>query len=140
MRREWIVNPNRSAIDADEVPQNGLYRSIRKKRLPATSPFLARVDLASHLSSFADADGTVTFGGNDWWFVVGAARTFARTHTDIVVPDPFGFRRNGIWRWWDGSTSANSRLEQPNGDQYVRRYLERLFPGREIVLTVRPRR
>lgn len=139
MRHEWIVHPNRSAVDADEDLGNGQYRSIRKNRLPATSPFLARVELASYLSSVADPDGTITFGGNDWWFVVGAARTFARTHTNIDVPDPFGFKRKGVWRWWDGSTSPDSRLEQPNGDQYVRQYLERLFPGQRIELITRAR-
>ena len=140
MKHNWIVHPSRSVIDADEVPSNGQYRAVRKGRLPANSPFLARVELESHLSEVADPDGTITFGGNDWWFVVGAARTFARTHTSIDVPDPFGFKRKGVWIWWDGSTSAASLLEQPNSDQYVRQYLERLFPGQEIVLTVRPRR
>lgn len=138
MKREWVVNPNRSAVDDDEDPRNGRYRSIRQRRLPAKEPFLARVELPSSLSHVADPDGTMTFGGYDWWFVVGAARTFARVHTNVDVPAPFGFKRKGKWIWWDGSTSAAPLIEQPGGEQYVRLYLERLFPGRGIELIIRP--
>ncbi|PQP43860.1 hypothetical protein [Mycolicibacterium austroafricanum] len=139
MKREWVVHPNRSAVVDDEDPCSGRYRSIRRRGLPAKEPFLARVELPSAISHVADPDGAITFGGYDWWFVVGAARTFARTHVNSDVPPPFGFKRNGVWQWWDGSMSATSLLEQPNGEQYVRPYLKRLFPGRGIELINRLR-
>ncbi|OBJ81210.1 hypothetical protein [Mycobacterium sp. 1245852.3] len=125
---EWIVHPNRSEIGSDEPGRNGHYRSLTRPRKPAIEPCLARVRLPRRLSDVADADGTITFGGNDWWFVVGAARSFARTHVDSNVPPPFGFKRNGQWWWWDDTTSEESILEGPEGIDYVREYLARLFP------------
>src|SRR4029077_7996206 len=94
---EWFVHPNRSEVSSDEPGQNGHYRSVTCTRTPAIEPCLARVKLPRNLVDLADSDGTVTFGGNDWWFVVGAARTFPRTHVGPDVPGPFGFKRGGQW-------------------------------------------
>ncbi|WP_006247647.1 hypothetical protein [Mycolicibacterium tusciae] len=137
MKREWTVHPNRSEVGADESGRNGHYRAVSQPRPPAAEPFLARVELPRTLSHLADLDGTVTFGGFDWRFVVGAARTFARVHTDIDVPPPFGFKRSGLWHWWDGSTSIDSIVEGPGAAEHVRRYLQRLYPRATIELAVR---
>lgn len=134
-RDEWIVHPNRFAIGVDEPGRNGHFRSVRKARPPATEPCLARVELPPALSGQADVDGTVTFGGYDWWFVVGAARMFARTHVNPDVPPPFGFKRFGKWLWWDGTTTDRSILDGPEGIEHVREYLTRLLPGFSVTLT-----
>lgn len=134
-RTEWIVHPNRSEIGSDAPGQNGHFRSVIRPRTPATEPCLARVKLPRRLSRLADADGTVTFGGNDWWFVVGAARTFARTHVDREVPAAFGFKRAGQWLWWDNTTTEESILDGPDGIAYVREYLGRLFPSLSVTVT-----
>jgi hypothetical protein len=127
---EWIVHPNRSQLGPDEPGRNGQYRTVGRPR-PAVSvsTFLARVKLPRKLSQLADADGSVTFGGLDWWFVVGAARTFARDHIDANVPPPFGFKDRGQWWWWDNTTSDQSILDAPEAIDHVREYLNRLFPG-----------
>ncbi|OOK65258.1 hypothetical protein BZL29_7920 [Mycobacterium kansasii] len=132
---DWIVHPNRSDIGPDKPGQNAHYRSVNRPRKPAIEPCLARVRLPRKLSDVADADGTVTFGGNDWWFVVGAARTFARAHVDSNVPPPFGFKRNGRWWWWDDTTSEESILDGPEGIEYVREYLAQLFPGCTVTIS-----
>lgn len=134
-RTEWIVHPNRSDIGSDEPGQNGQFRSLTRPRTAATEPCLARVKLPRRLSGVADADGTVTFGGNDWWFVVGAARTFAREHVDPDVPPPFGFKRNGRWLWWDNTTTEESILDGSDAIDYLREYLDRLFPNMTITVT-----
>jgi hypothetical protein len=134
-RTEWIVHPNRSETGTDEPGQNGHYRSVTLPRTPATEPCLARVKLPRRLSGLADADGTVTFGGNDWWFVVGAARTFAHTHVDPDVPPPFGFKRGGQWLWWDDTTTEESILESEDAIEAVREYLGRLFPSLAVTVT-----
>ena len=134
-RTEWIVHPNRSETGTDEPGQNGHFRSVTRPRPPAIEPCLARVKLPRSLSGVADADGTRTFGGNDWWFVVGAARTFARTHVDPDVPRPFGFKRSGQWLWWDNTTTEESILDGPDAIEYVREYLGRLFPSFTVTLT-----
>jgi hypothetical protein len=87
------------------------------------------------MSRLADRDGSVTFAGGSWLFVVGAARTFARTYTDVDVPPPFGFKDRGQWWWWDSTTSEESILDGPDAAGYVRKYLERLFPGMPITLS-----
>lgn len=134
--KEWIVNPNRSEIGDDEPGRNGHFRSVMRPRPPVTTEVcLARVKLPRKLSEHADPDGSLTFGGMDWWFVVGAARTFARTHTDVDVPQPFGFKRHGQWMWWDNTTSDESILDGPDAVSYVEEYLERLFPGLSITVT-----
>jgi hypothetical protein len=94
--------------------------------------------LPRNLLHLADADGAVTFGGFSWLFVVGAARPFARTHNDVDVPPPFGFKRSGLWHWWDGSTSSDSIVEEPGAAEHVRRYLQRLYPCTTIERAVRP--
>lgn len=134
---EWIVHPNRSEIGMDEPGQNGHYRSVTRLRAAAIEPCLARVKLPHRLFDIADADGAVTFGGNDWWFVVGAARTFARTHLAADVPAPFGFKRGGQWRWWDNTTTSESILDGPDAIEYVRQYLDQLFPHAAIAVTDR---
>ena len=105
-RTEWIVHPNRSEIGPDEPNHNGHFRSVQRPRPPVSiSTCLARVELPRGMSHLADPDGTRIFGGRDWWFVVGAARTFARTHVNPDVPPPFGFKRSGQWWWWDNTTT-----------------------------------
>ena len=134
-RREWIVHPNRSEIGDDEPGRNGHYRTIMRPRPPVSiSTCLARVELPRSLSEHADADGSLTFGGTDWWFVVGAARSFARTHTDVAPPPPFGFERRGQWWWWDNTTTDESILDGPDATAYVQEYLDRLFPGLAITV------
>jgi len=135
-RTEWIVHPNRSEIGPDEPGQNGHYQTVTRPR-PAVSisKCLARVKLPRSMSNLADADGSITFGGRDWWFVVGAARTFARTHINPDTLPPFGFKRSDQWWWWDSSTTGESILEGPDAITYVREYLERLFPGFSVTVT-----
>jgi hypothetical protein len=134
-RAEWIVHPNRSETGTDEPGQNGHFRSVTRPRTPSAEPCVARVKLPRNMSDLADPDGTVTFGGNDWWFVVGAARTFARTHVDPDVPPPFGFKRSGQWWWWDNTTTEESILDGPDAIEYVREYLGRLFPNFSVTVT-----
>lgn len=134
--REWVVHPNRSELGPDEPGQNGHFRSISRPRKPAAENMcIARVALPRSLSRFADSDGSKTFGGYDWAFVVGAAHTFARIHTDVQVPPPFGFKDRGKWWWWDGTTTDESILVGPDAAGYVEEFLERLFPGMSITLT-----
>ena len=136
-RTDWIVHPNRSETGPDEPGQNGHYRSVpQRPRPPATiSKCLAAVKLPRKMSTLADADGTITFGGTDWWFVVGAARTFARTHLRPDVPAPFGFKRSGQWLWWGNTTTEESILDGPDAIEYVREYLDQLFPDFSVKLT-----
>ena len=67
--------------------------------------------------------------------VVGAARTFAREHVDPDVPPPFGFKRNGRWLWWDNTTTEESILDGADAIDYLREYLDRLFPSMTITVT-----
>lgn len=137
--REWVVHPNRSEVGPDEPGRNGHFRSVSRPRRPSaassTQKCLAQVKLPRALSHLAAADGSVTFGGYDWWFVVGAAHTFARLHTEVEVPPPFGFKDRGQWWWWDGTTSDESILEGPDAAGYVEEFLDRLFPGMAITVT-----
>lgn len=133
---EWLVHPNRSELGPDKPGRNGHYRPIRdaRARLPVET-CEARIALPRTMSRLADRDGSVTFAGGSWLFVVGAARTFARTYTDVDVPPPFGFKDRGQWRWWDNTTSEESILDGPDAAGYVQEYLERLFPGMPITLS-----
>jgi hypothetical protein len=139
MTTEWIVHPNRSALGPDKASRNGHYRTV--SRAPAASvsvsTCLARVTLPRTLSHLADTDGSVTFGGLDWWFVVGAARTFSREQIGGEVPPPFGFKNRGAWRWWDNTTSDESVLDAPDAIDHVGEYLDRLFPGLAVDVSTR---
>ena len=134
--REWIVNPNRSALGPDVPGQNGHFRAVS----PAAprreiEPFKARIKLAQQWSRFADADGTVTFTGDSWRFVIGVARIFIRSEVGADVPPPFGYQDRGKWFWWDGTTTDESILDGPQAMDYVREYLELMFPGASIELS-----
>ena len=137
--KEWFVHSNRSELGSDEPGRNGHFRSVSRARqhsdATASKKCLAQVVLLGKLSHLADPDGSVTFGGHDWSFVVGAAHTFARLHTDVEVPPPFGFKDRGQWWWWDGTTSAESILDGPDASGYVEEFLDRLFPGMAITVT-----
>lgn len=134
MSGEFVVHPNRSQIGPNVAGRNGHFRLVNRPRQPmSVSTCLARVELPPTLSEHADLDGSLTFGGLDWRFVVGAARTFARTHTELDdLPPPFGFKRDGQWWWWDDTTTDESILEGPEAAGYVEEYLEQLFPGMAI--------
>ena len=71
---------------------------------------------------------------------MGAAWTFARTYTDVELPNPYGFKRHGKYCWWDGSTTDESRFDGPDAPRYVEEFFERPFPGLAItVMDLRPR-
>lgn len=119
----------------DEPGRNGHFRSVsRARNMPTTSKCLVRVELPRSLSHHADPDRSRTFGGDDWWFPVGAAHTFARCHTNVEIPNPFGFKRGRRWFWWDGAITGESRLGGPDETRYVKEFFERLFPGMPITL------
>lgn len=123
-------------IGPDKPGRYGHYRPVSQ---PPPSPLSGtcsvRVELPSSLYEVADTDGSATFGGaDDWWFAVGAARTFARDYTDVELPNPFGFKDRGRWFWWDGAVTGESRLDEPDGERYVKEFFERLFPGMPVML------
>ncbi len=137
--REWVVHPNRSELGPDDPGRNGHFRASGPRRRPSSrtssvGKCCARVSLPLNLSHHADAEGTISFAGADWSFVVGAAHSFARQHTTVPVPPPFGFKDRGQWWWWDGTTSDESILEGPDAVGYVEEFLKRLFPGQAILL------
>jgi hypothetical protein len=135
-RTEWTVHPNRFDAGGDDESRNGRFRSVTTLRPQVSvSTCLARVTLPRRLSHLADPDGSVTFGGKDWWFVVGAARTFARSHITPDVPPPFGFTRAGKWWWWDNTSSEESILDGREAIDYVREYLAALFPQLTVTVT-----
>ncbi|MBE5513750.1 Uncharacterised protein [Mycobacteroides abscessus subsp. abscessus] len=136
--REWVVHPNRSEPGPDEPGRNGHFRSLRRPPPTAAEPAdkcMVRVELPRSMSHLADPDGSRTFGGDDWWFAVGVAHTFARLHTEVEVPNPFGFRDRGKYYWWDGAVTDESRLGGPDEIRYVEEFFERLFPGMPITVT-----
>ncbi|NOR99691.1 hypothetical protein [Mycobacteroides abscessus] len=136
--KRWVVHPNRSALGPDEPGRNGHFRSVS---LPPPD-FLpeethrARVELPPSLLHESDGDGSVTFAGRDWHFVVGAARAFAGDRTEVNLPNPFGFRDRGRWHWWDGAVTTESRLEGPDAERYVMEFFERLFLGMPVTLSI----
>lgn len=135
---EWIVHPNRSELGPDRPGRNGHYRSLRdsRPRLPEET-CQARITVPCRLARLAGPDGSVTFAGPSWWFVIGAARSFARNHIGGGMPPPFGFKDRGKWWWWDNTTSDESILDSPAATSYVREYLKRLFPDLSITLSDR---
>jgi hypothetical protein len=133
---EWIVHPNRSELGPDEPGRNGHFRAVSRPRPPVSvSTCLANVKLPAKFSHLADPDGSVTFGGTSWWWVVSAGRIFARRHIGGDVPPPFGFKDRGKWLWWDNTTTDESILDGPEAIGYVREYLDRLFPGLSITVS-----
>lgn len=134
-RKEFVVNPNRFELGPDAPGRNGHFRTISPAPASISEPCSAQVRLPRKLSELADPDGTVTFGGYDWWFVVGAARAFAHAHIGSDVLPPFGFKDRGQWWWWDNTTTEESILEGPEGIDYVREYLGLLFPRLSITTT-----
>ncbi|KRQ23282.1 hypothetical protein AOT93_05320 [Mycobacteroides sp. H110] len=130
---EWIVHPNRSALGPDQPGHNGHYRTVG--RAPTLSPQHCQVTirLPIPLQKYGDSDGTVTFDGSNWRFVVAAARSFAVDYSEDEVLAPFGFTSKGRWWWWDGSTTDYSILDTSDAEAHVRRYLEGLFPAAVIV-------
>lgn len=136
--RAWTVHPNRSEPGEDMPGTNGHFRAVSPAQPPteaeAESMCLARIDLPDELAHHGSPDGTVTFSGYDWHFVVGVAHTFAQVYTDVEVPPAFGYRDRGTWTWWDGTTSVESILEGPDAQAYVQEFLERLFPDMSFTL------
>lgn len=141
-RREWVVHPNRSEPGPDEPGRNGHFRIVRLPPPTAAKSVgtcRVRVELPHNMSRLADTDGWATFGGTDtWWSAVCEARMFARKHTDVDMPRPYGFKYRGKWHWWDGTTTPAgdaARLYGPDAHVHVREFVERLFPGWAITVT-----
>ncbi|SKY96448.1 Uncharacterised protein [Mycobacteroides abscessus subsp. bolletii] len=133
----WLVHPNRSELGANRPGRNGHYRAVRGDSALALpkETCQARITLLAAFSGVSDGDGSVTFAGSDWAFVVGAARRFARKHIDADVLAPFGYFDAGAWWWWDGTTSTESILEGPDRVEYVQEYLQLLFGGMAMSLS-----
>lgn len=136
-RRQWVVHPNRFAIDSDEPGHNGHYRVVQPAQRPPTaernreSTCIAAVTLPKYLAHLANTpSGVATFGGYDWWFPVGAARAFFIRHIDDAAPPPpFGFRRDKRYWWWDTTETPHSLIDDPDiAGEHVHRYLSHLFP------------
>lgn len=129
MAEQWLVHPNRSETGPNKAGRNGHYRAARGsgRRLPQES-CLARVVLPSSLADVADEDGSVTFAGESWSFVTGAARSFVRRHINEDTLAPFGFKRGGQWVYWDGTVAAESRHDGSGAATLVENYLRALFP------------
>lgn len=134
MTDDWIVHPNRFEIGRDAPGRNGHFRTVKRRPTITKSTCIARVTLPRNLSHLADEDGTVTFAGLDWWFVVGAARTFARDYHVGKALAPFGFKRHGTWWWWDDTMSDESILDAPEAADHVREYMMALFPSATVDL------
>lgn len=139
--RDWTVHPNRSETGPDEPGRNGHFRVVRLPPPTAAKSAgmcLVRVELPRGMSHLADTDGWVTFGDADTWqWAVSGAWKFARDHTDVEVPRPYGFKYRGKWHWWDGTTTPAgdaSRLFGPDAHVHVREFVERLFPGWAITV------
>lgn len=127
---EFVVHPNRFEVNSDQPGHNGHYRVLeRAPRRTSGGRCMARVVLPESMRHFGDSDGSVTFGGSSWRFVVSAARSFAEDFSSDPVPAPFGFRDQGRWWWWDGSSTDYSILDTLDAQSHVRAYLEELFPG-----------
>lgn len=135
MRDDWIVHPNRFELGRDTPGRNGHFRTVKRPTIITKSTCIARVTLPRNLSQLADEDGTVTFAGLDWWFVVGVARTFASDNLDGDVLPPFGFKRRDRWWWWDDTMSDESILDAPEAIEHVREYITALFDGATVELT-----
>jgi hypothetical protein len=133
---EWVVHPNRSEIGPDEPGRNGHFRAVAKPQADASTdePCVAQILLPDSLSHLADSGQLKLFSASDWSFVVCVAHTFAREHTDVEMPPPFGFKDRGLWWWWDGTTTEESILEGQDAAGYVEEFLERLFPGMAITV------
>lgn len=126
---EFVVHPNRSELGPDQPGHNGHYRVVdRAPRRTSGGRCMARVSLPPPMRQFGDSDGSVTFGGSNWRFVVAAARSFAEDFSSAPVLPPFGFHDQGRWWWWDGSTSDSSILDTLDAQTHVRAYLDGLFP------------
>lgn len=134
--KDFIVHPNRDAIGPDLPGQNGHYRVLAPPPEPMPEDTCrARVFLPPGISHAAMAsDGSVTLAGPDWQFVAGVARVLARGCSMPNLLPPFGFRKRGVWHWWDGTTTDYSILEDPDAIEHVRRYLTKQFPGSTIEL------
>lgn len=133
MAQDWTIHPNRDALGPNEPGRNGHYRA-RGDRVPqpTAQPCQARILIGADLADVADADGAVTFAGPDWWFALGAAYSFARHHHTTPTPSPFGFQSGRVWKWWDGTQTAASLLDDPDADDHIRRYLKSLFGPLDI--------
>ncbi|SKU94044.1 Uncharacterised protein [Mycobacteroides abscessus subsp. bolletii] len=138
MTEQWIVNPNRMEPGPNKPGRNGHFRSDPDSPRPAAPEEVCQVRIVlpkTWTQVPADPDGSVTFGGSHWSLVVGAARAFARDYVDDDVLPPFGYFDAGAWWWWDGTTSEESILEGPDAADYVREYLQLLYPGAELIIT-----
>lgn len=131
---EFVVHPNRSQLGLDQSGHNGHYRVVnRAPRRVSGGRCVARVTLPAPLCQYSDPDGTATFAGSSWRLVVAGARSVAETLGAAPLPPPFGFRDQGRWWWWDGSSTDYSILETLDAQDHVRAYLQALFPDASSV-------
>lgn len=140
MKDEWIVHPNRSAIGPNKPGRNGHYRAAKSHNpLLPEEKYLARVRLPRKWAHLGDDSGTVLFAGHTWTFLTGCARNFARRHFNNTTMGPFVVQRDGRWMYWDGTVTAESRLDVEEPTALIEAYLNELFPAARIKVTDRSR-
>jgi hypothetical protein len=63
----WIVHPSRFELREDRPGNDLTYRPVVRPRQPTIEAFRARIHLPPKLLHLGHEDGTITFGGHDWW-------------------------------------------------------------------------
>ncbi|MDD4866841.1 MAG: hypothetical protein PHQ28_06905 [Mycobacterium sp.] len=137
MTDRWFIHPNRFG-DPQRASATPFRVVGRAKERPADEQFacVARVPMAKRAGGRRDTKGRLDFDGDTWTEVAGSALMFARRR-DPKAPR-IGIKLPGRkhYSWWDGTTTAENLLVGEGAAQYVRVWLEHLFPGAAGRITV----
>lgn len=134
MKDEWLVHPNRWAAAPARPRPTSLGTSIA----PAMSggvhtPDMTRecilvLPLPERYRRRRTKDGLVVFGDSSWGLVVASAHGLAQS-VDKDAPR-FGIKYpwDEQYQWWDGASTDEDRRAGADAADYIRPWLERIFP------------
>lgn len=92
-----------------------------------TCPCVVVLPLPARYRRRRTVEGNVVFSAANWWSVAASAFGFAQTVDPDVPRFGIKFPDDDFYRWWDG-TSEEDRLAGPDASDYLRPWLERIYP------------
>ena len=134
-RDRWVADPScfedpvlyRSTSMA--APAARSDRAAGAPYVPDMSkPCVLVLPLPKRYPRLRTAQGHVVFDDGDWWSVVGSAFLFAK-NLDPALPR-FGIKypRDPKYYWWDETSSEEDRLAGPDAVDFIRPWIERIYP------------
>ena len=134
----WTVHPNRfedaTVIRSTSTPRAAPIAVTEATsesgvdRADMTDPCVVVLPLPKRYRRRRTAEGNIVIEGDTWWEAVGTLQALAATVDETAPSFGIKFPWEPLYRWWDGTTTAEDLLAGPDAAEWVKLWLEHIYP------------